>query len=116
MPRLARLDAPGVLHHVIIRGIERGNIFFYDYKDPDNLLARLADLLQVTKTSCYAWAFLSNHVHFLLRTATQGLSQLMRRLPTAYVVSFNRRHLPLSLLKDRGDPDRVGLYQLDYSL
>jgi len=23
MPRLARLDAPGVLHHVIIRGIER---------------------------------------------------------------------------------------------
>ena len=27
MPRLARLDAPGVLHHVIIRGIERRNIF-----------------------------------------------------------------------------------------
>ena len=23
MPRLARLDNPGVLHHVIIRGIER---------------------------------------------------------------------------------------------
>jgi hypothetical protein len=27
MPRLARLDAPGVLNHVIIRGIERRNIF-----------------------------------------------------------------------------------------
>lgn len=27
MPRLARLDAPGVLHHVIIRGIERKPIF-----------------------------------------------------------------------------------------
>ena len=27
MPRLARLDAPGILHHVIIRGIERKNIF-----------------------------------------------------------------------------------------
>ena len=27
MPRLARLDAPGVLHHVIIRGIERRDIF-----------------------------------------------------------------------------------------
>ena len=24
MPRQARLDAPGTLHHVIIRGIERG--------------------------------------------------------------------------------------------
>jgi len=27
MPRLGRLDAPGVLHHVIIRGIERKNIW-----------------------------------------------------------------------------------------
>ena len=26
MPRGPRLDAPGTLHHVIIRGIERGNI------------------------------------------------------------------------------------------
>ncbi len=40
MPRLARLDAPGVLHHVIIRGIERRGIF-EDNKDRDNLLSRL---------------------------------------------------------------------------
>ncbi|MDA2920214.1 hypothetical protein MYX76_12110 [Desulfobacterota bacterium AH_259_B03_O07] len=30
MPRLARLDSPGVLHHVIIRGIERRFIFKAD--------------------------------------------------------------------------------------
>ncbi len=57
MPRLARLDSPGALHHVIIRGIERRNIF-EDNKDRHNLLDRLADLLQATKTSCYAWAML----------------------------------------------------------
>jgi len=91
MPRLARLDAPGVLHHVIIRGIERRDIF-KDNKDRDNLLERLADLLPATKTSCYAWTFLSNHAHFLIRTGTQGLSKVMRRLLTGYVVSFNRRH------------------------
>jgi len=44
MPRLARLDAPGVLHHVMIRGIERRNIFD-DNKDPDNLLTRLEELM-----------------------------------------------------------------------
>jgi putative transposase len=27
MPRRARLDAPGALHHVIVRGIERRTIF-----------------------------------------------------------------------------------------
>jgi putative transposase len=92
MPRLARLDAPGVLHHVIIRGIERRNIF-EDNKDRDNLLKRLGELLPATKTSCYAWAMLSNHAHFLLRTGTTGLSIVIKRLLTGYVVSFNRRYL-----------------------
>ncbi len=27
MPRIARLDTPGLLHHVMIRGIERRKIF-----------------------------------------------------------------------------------------
>jgi REP element-mobilizing transposase RayT len=97
MPRTARLDAPGILHHIIIRGIERRKIF-RDNQDPQNLLARLAKLLPETKTACYAWAFLPNHAHFLLRSGDVGLSTLMRRLLTGYAVSFNRkykRHGPL---------------------
>ena len=66
MPRLARLDAPGVLHHVIIRGIERRTIF-RDSNDQDDLLARFEDLIPKTNISCYAWALLSNHAHLLPR-------------------------------------------------
>ena len=47
---------PGVLHHVIIRGIERGKIF-RDDKDRDDMIDRLGDLLPATHTECYAWAF-----------------------------------------------------------
>jgi len=86
MPRLARLDAPGVVHHIMIRGIERRNIF-KDNKDRDNLIGRLALLLPETKTACYAWALMPNH--FLFRTGTVGLSSLMRRLLTGYAVNFN---------------------------
>jgi len=57
MSRLARLDTPGVLHH-IIRGIERRTIF-RDDKDRDNLIDRLSILLPETQTACYAWAFMS---------------------------------------------------------
>jgi len=53
-------QAPGVLHHVIIRGIERRKIF-KDNKDRDNLLERLGDLLPEERITCYAWALLSNH-------------------------------------------------------
>ncbi len=91
MPRLARLDTPGVLNHIIIRGIERRKIF-KDNKDKDSFLDRLGTLLPETKTTCYAWALLSNHAHFLFRTGDTPLSTLMRRLLTGYAVSFNRRH------------------------
>jgi len=44
MPRQARLDAPGVLHHIMIRGIERRKIFIND-QDRDDFLDRPAKLL-----------------------------------------------------------------------
>ena len=91
MPRLARLDAPGVLQHIIIRGIER-RIIFRDDKDKDDLIDRLSDLLPATQTACYAWAFMPNHAHFLFRSGSSGISALMRRLLTGYAIHFNRRH------------------------
>ena len=91
MPRTARLDTPGLLHHIIIRGIERRRIF-NDDKDRENFIQRLSTLLPETKTQCYAWYFLSNHAHFLLRSGPKGIAALMRRLLTGYAVSYNRRH------------------------
>lgn len=91
MPRTARMDAPGVLQHVIIRGIERRKIFRDDW-DRDDLIKRMALLLPETRTTCLAWAFLPNHAHFLLRTGDSGLSAFMGRLLTGYVIHFNNRH------------------------
>jgi REP element-mobilizing transposase RayT len=91
MPRHARLDAPGVVHHVIIRGIERRKIFLDD-EDQDDLLDRIGLLFPKTHTLCYAWALLPNHAHFLLRTGEVPLATVMRRLLTGYAVRFNRRH------------------------
>ena len=39
MPRQARLDAPGTLHHVMIRGIERSPIF-KDNQDRQDFVSR----------------------------------------------------------------------------
>ena len=76
MLRQARLDAPGVLHLVMIRGIERRKIFISD-RDWEDFLERLSKLLPVTETACYAWVFLSNHAYFLFRTGVAPLSSLM---------------------------------------
>jgi putative transposase len=91
MPRVARLDTHGLLHHVMIRGIERRKIFSDD-EDRENFIERLSVLLPETKTPCYARAFLPTHAHFLLRSGPAGIAALMRRLLTGYAVSYNKRH------------------------
>jgi putative transposase len=91
MPRTARLDIPGLLQHVIVRGIEKRNLFLDD-EDRRLFVERLFALLKQTDTRCYAWALLSNHFHILLMPASCTLSSFMRRLLTSYAVNFNRSH------------------------
>ena len=53
MPRQSRIDAPGALHHIIARGIERKRIFT-DGVDRDNFLNRLGNILTKTQTACFS--------------------------------------------------------------
>lgn len=91
MPRQARLDAPGTLHHVILRGLERGAIVQED-ADRATFVARLGEVATATRTVVYAWALLPNHAHLLVRSGSPGLPQFMRRLLTGYALAYNRRH------------------------
>ena len=91
MPRQSRIDAPGALHHIIIRGIER-TVIFRDDKDRESFLDRIGGILLESSTPCYAWSLLSNHSHFLLRTGKVPIANVMRRVLTGHAVTFNRRH------------------------
>ena len=91
MPRKARIDAPGALHHIIVRGIERKAIF-KDRFDRTNFVKRLGTILSETDTPCYAWVLMLNHVHMLLKTGLTPIATVMRRLLTGYAQQFNRRH------------------------
>jgi REP element-mobilizing transposase RayT len=91
MPRQARIDAPGALHHIIVRGIEKCNIFNDDI-DRKRFVQRLGDILNASQTPCYAWALLPNHFHLLLKTSHTPIATIMRRLLTGHAVYFNRRH------------------------
>ncbi len=91
MPRKSRIDAPGALHHIMFRGLERRKIF-RDNKDRDNFLDRLGRVLQETETTCYAWVLISNHAHLLLKTGNAPTSKVMQRVLTGHATYFNRRH------------------------
>ena len=67
MPRKAGIDAPGALHHIIVRGIERRRIF-WDDADRDSFVERLGRMVSDTGTGCFAWALMPNHAHLFLRS------------------------------------------------
>ena len=91
MPRSARLDIPNLLQHVIVRGIERRDIFLND-DDRQDFVQRYQTLLEEKDVECFAWSLMSNHFHLLLRPTRTPLSTFMRRLLTGYAVTFNLRH------------------------
>jgi putative transposase len=91
MPRQSRLDSPGTLHHVMIRGIE-GLQIFQDSQDRDDFLSRIGHLVEITGTRILAWALMNNHVHLLIFSGQQGIAKFMRSLLTGYAIRFNQKY------------------------
>jgi len=91
MPRTGRLFISGGVYHVVTRGLERKEIF-KDDRDREEFLIRLGIALEKTKSECYAWALMPNHVHLMIRTGERSLSDIARRLFTGYAIYFNKRY------------------------
>ena len=83
MPRKARIDAPGALHHIIARGIARQRLYDDD-ADRNFFIDRLGMILKETETTCFAWALIPNHFHLLLKTGATPMATVMKRLLTGY--------------------------------
>jgi len=91
MPRGPRLDTPGTLHHVMVRGIE-GDPIVTDNPDREDFVFQLGRLSTATGTAVYAWALMTNHAHILLKSGREGLSSFMRKLLTGYAIRYNLKH------------------------
>lgn len=91
MPRTARIDSPGLVHHVRVRGVEKRKIFLNDF-DRREFLERLDGQCEDNGSVIYAWSLMSNHFHLAIRTGHKPLSKTMSGLLTGYAMGFNRRH------------------------
>jgi hypothetical protein len=83
MPGQARLDIPGALPHIMVRGIDKTNIF-RDDEDKIRYLERLGRIVTVGKCVLYSWGLMDNHVHLIFKSGETGISTAMRKLFTGY--------------------------------
>ena len=91
MPRQARVDIPGLLHHVMARGIER-RVLFSGPGDYADFQARLETSNERYPSQILGWSLMPNHFHLLVRSGKTGLVPFMRKVMTGYATAYNVRH------------------------
>jgi hypothetical protein len=99
MPRKARLDAPGALHHIVVRDIERRKTF-NDDNDRDDFFERLSAIQEESRTSCDAWALMHEHFRLIPRLGRGSLLARKRLVRLAF--NSNPMDVPISY---NGRPD-----------
>jgi len=81
MPRIGRVVAPNMPHHVVQRGHNR-NTVFVDDDDYSYYLDTLGNWSRQLQVKVYAWCLMTNHVHLLLDPGDdiKSIGLLMKRL------------------------------------
>ena len=107
MPRAARVRARSGIYHVMLRGINKQNIFEEDedYEKMIDLLRRSRD---ISGADIYGYCLMSNHVHLLLGEGKEPIETTMKRLGSKYAVWFNTKYRRVGhLFQDRFKSEAV---------
>jgi putative transposase len=91
MPRRARVELEGGIHHVTLRG-NRGAPIFLDDRDRRFLVAELDAVADRYAWTWLAYCLMGNHAHLVIETPERTLGLGMRQLAGRHAQVFNRRH------------------------
>jgi len=91
MARQLRIEYPGAIYHVTVRGNAQQNIF-RDDKDRHLLCARLAESVETYAVRLYLFCLMDNHFHLVVETPSANLGRFMQSTLTGYTVCYNLRH------------------------
>ena len=92
MGRMAREISESGLYHIVFRGVNKQHIF-EEPADYEKLTKILLNLKTEMNYEIYAYCFMSNHVHILLKEKNIGdISLIMKRLLTKYARWYNIKY------------------------
>ena len=92
MSRLARAISESGVYHILFRGVNQQNIF-EEAADFNKLKETIATVKQDLEFEIYAYCFMSNHVHIVLKEKSFGdISLIMKRILTKYARWYNIKY------------------------
>ena len=101
MPRAAREKSHSGIYHVMLRGINKQNIF-EESEDYGKFLKLLEQCMNADGIELYGYCLMTNHVHLLLKESGISLEIAMKRIASKYAVWFNTKYQRVGhLFQDR---------------
>lgn len=90
MPRQARCHYEGAVYHVMLRGNAQGDVFFDD-GDRARFSWLLEECCKRYQCKVYAFCYMSNHVHLIIKVIDIPLSKLMHNVTFRYTNWINKK-------------------------
>lgn len=85
-----RLSESGI-YHVMLRGINRDAVFLED-GDRQQFLRCLSATKELSGCQVLAYCLMPNHVHLVIRTGSEPVGVVLKRLGVRYAGWFNRKY------------------------
>ena len=107
MPRIARVYSELKVYHIIIRGIDKQDIFLDKY-DKDKFLKIIVETKEKYNYEVYAYCLMDNHVHLIIYDKDEMISKIMQSIEIRYVSYFNIKYDRVGhLFQDRFHSKRI---------
>ncbi len=91
MPRKTRQISNTGIYHIIVRGINRQDIF-HDVVDYSRYLETLQRIITKKEVHLLGYCLMTNHVHLLIDEGSESISSIMKRLGTSYAHWYNCKY------------------------
>ena len=101
MPRQARKKSSSGIYHVMLRGINKQQIF-EDEEDCEKFLWVLKETKAVSEYKLFAYCLMGNHIHLLIKEEKEPLEQIFKRIGGKFVYWYNIKYQRVGhLFQDR---------------
>lgn len=101
MPRQARKKSSSGIYHVMLRGINKQQIF-EDDEDCEKFLWVLKETKATSEYKLFAYCLMGNHIHLLIKEEKESLEQIFKRIGGKFVYWYNIKYQRIGhLFQDR---------------
>jgi len=108
MPRLAREKSNSEIYHVMLRGLDKRDIFL-EKTDYQRFLKAIQKAKEKSAFDIYAYCLMTNHVHILIKSESEDVGDVLRRIAVSYAMYHNYKYGRIGhLFQNRFKSEPVG--------